>query len=120
MAGLLTISPAPNAQQAIHLVSDIVPPVGWVGELQTISEVLPGQLQYVRTIAQKTNLFWQAGRGSISRFMLLEEIKERLVDALDDLKEFIYPRGFASYFVCGRVRDYGVAELSGSADTLSR
>ena len=52
--------------------------------------------------------------------MVVEEIKERLVDALDDLKEFIYSHGFASYFVCGRVRDYGVAELSGSADTLSR
>ena len=52
--------------------------------------------------------------------MLLEEIKEGLVDALDGLKEFIHSHGFASYFVCGRVRDYAVAELSGAADTLSR
>ena len=52
--------------------------------------------------------------------MVLEEIEEGLVDALDDLKEFIDSHGFPSYFVCGRVRDYGVAELSGAADGLSR
>ena len=52
--------------------------------------------------------------------MVLKEIEERLVDALDDLKEFNNSLRFASYFVCGRVRNYRVAELSGAADTLSR
>lgn len=40
------------------------------------------------------------------------------MDALDGLKEFINSNGFASYFVCGGVRDG--AELSGAADALSR
>ena len=55
-----------------------------------------------------------------SGFIVLEETKEGLVDALDGLKEFINSNGFASYFVCGGVRDYGVAGLSGAADALSR
>jgi hypothetical protein len=52
-------------------------------------------------------------------FAIPEEIKEALVDALDGSEEFINPHGFASYFVCGRVRGYGVAELSGAADSFS-
>jgi hypothetical protein len=55
----------------------------------------------------------------MSGFALFEETKEALVDALDGSEEFVNPHGFASYFVCGRVRDYGVAELSCAADTLS-
>jgi hypothetical protein len=50
---------------------------------------------------------------------ILEESKEALVDAVDGLEEFINSHGFASYFVRGRVRGYGIAELSGAADTLS-
>src|SRR6266849_6726273 len=51
-------------------------------------------------------------------FAILEENKEALVDALDGLKEFINSHRFASYFVCSRVRGYGVAKLSGAADTF--
>ncbi len=54
-----------------------------------------------------------------SGFTVPEEIKEALVDAHDGSEEFINPHGVASYFVCRRVRGYGVAELSGAADTLS-
>jgi hypothetical protein len=42
-------------------------------------------------------------------FAIFEEMKEALVDTLDGLEEFINPYGFASYFVRGRVRGYGVA-----------
>ena len=42
-------------------------------------------------------------------FAIFEEMKEALVDALDSLEELINPYGFASYFVRGRVRGYGVA-----------
>ncbi len=52
-------------------------------------------------------------------FAIPEENKEALVDALDGSEEFINPHGFASYFLCGPVLGYGVAELSGAADTLS-
>src|SRR5258707_1422831 len=52
-------------------------------------------------------------------FAIFEEIKEAVVDAGDGSEEFINPHGFASYFVCGRVPGYGVAQLSGTADTLS-
>ena len=41
------------------------------------------------------------------------------MDALDGSEEFINPDGFASHFVCGHSRGYGVAELSGAADTFS-
>jgi len=51
-------------------------------------------------------------------FAILEETKEALVDALDGSQEFINPYGFASYLVCGRVLGYGLAELSGAADTF--
>jgi hypothetical protein len=54
-----------------------------------------------------------------SGFAILEESKEALVDALDGLEEFINSHGLASYFMRGGVRGYGVAELSGAADTLS-
>lgn len=54
-----------------------------------------------------------------SGFTVPEEIKEALVDPLDGSQELINPHGFASYFVCGRARGYGVAQLSGAADTFS-
>ena len=41
------------------------------------------------------------------------------MDALDGSKEFINPHGFAGYIVSGKARVYGVAELSGAADTFS-
>jgi hypothetical protein len=44
-------------------------------------------------------------------FAILEEIKEGLVDALYGSEEFVDPQGLASYFVCGRVRGYGVCPL---------
>jgi hypothetical protein len=41
------------------------------------------------------------------------------MDALDGSEELINPHGFASELVRGRGRGYGVAELSGAADTFS-
>jgi hypothetical protein len=87
MAGLLTISPAPNSQQAIHLVSDIVPPVGWVGELQTISEVLPAFGFSAR--------HWQqieAGRPITMRTLLriCDAFKVRILAVVRDTDEGIY------------------------------
>src|SRR6267143_7059551 len=46
-------------------------------------------------------------------------MKEALVDALDGSEEFVNPHGFADYFVSGQAGVYGVAELSGAADTFS-
>jgi len=40
------------------------------------------------------------------------------VDALDGLEEFINPHGFAGYIVSGKARVYGVAKLSGAANTF--
>jgi hypothetical protein len=42
------------------------------------------------------------------------------VDAFDGLEEFIDPDGFASHFVRGQARGYGVAELSGAAESPQR
>src|SRR5260370_4612998 len=52
-------------------------------------------------------------------FAIPEEIKEALVDALGGSEEFINPHSFASHFMRGQVRGYGVAELSGAAETFS-
>src|SRR5206468_7080036 len=54
-----------------------------------------------------------------SGFRVLQEVKKTLVDALDGSEEFINPHGFADYFVSGHAGVYGVAELSGTADTFS-
>ncbi len=40
------------------------------------------------------------------------------MDALDGSEEFMNPHGFASYFVSVHALVYGVAELSGAADTF--
>jgi len=40
------------------------------------------------------------------------------VDTLDGSEEFINAHGFAGHFVTGKARGYGVAELSGAADTF--
>ncbi len=56
---------------------------------------------------------------SASGFAIPEEIKEALVDALGCSEEFINPHSFESYFMRGQVRGYGVAELSGAAETFS-
>jgi len=48
-----------------------------------------------------------------------QEIKEALVDALGGSEEFINPHSFASHFMRSQVRGYGVAELSGAAETFS-
>ena len=41
------------------------------------------------------------------------------MDAVDGLEKFVNAHGFASYFVSGKAGGYGVAELSGAADTFS-
>ena len=41
------------------------------------------------------------------------------MDALDGLEKFINAHGFAGYFVSVHALVYGVAELSGAADTFS-
>jgi len=50
-------------------------------------------------------------RGNLSAFVfaIFEDRKEALVDTLDGLEELVNPHCFASYFVRGRVRGYGVA-----------
>jgi len=40
------------------------------------------------------------------------------VDTLDGAQEFVDAHGFASYFVSGYARGYGITKLSGAADTF--
>lgn len=87
----------------------------------------PGQSQSAATAPALTGAVTMGFLGNRSQgnlallcqaFTVSEQIHEALVEALDDCEEFIDPQGFARYVVCGRIRDYRIAELRGTANTL--